>query len=71
MGNWATLRNVERNDALIRLNPAAVSDYIYKLWDANGYMPNDWSPASKRAGRLENLFAKFPSPPKWAALILR
>jgi hypothetical protein len=41
------------------------------LWDANGYMPNDWSPASKRAGRPENWSAKFPWPPKWAALIPR
>ena len=32
-------------------------------------MLNDWSPASKKAARPENWFAKFRLPPKWAARI--
>jgi len=38
----------------------------FLIWDANGFMPNDWSPALEKGGRPANLSVKFPSPPRWA-----
>src|SRR5580765_2452985 len=61
----STIPAEKRSRLLIEAGQRTGNSVTFPAWDANGYMPNGWSPASRRAARPANLSVKSPSLPRW------